>query len=276
MQNKEQGTGNGEPSRLLSERPRLLVSIIQSLPVALAFLTVLPVRLSRLPPEPVVAGSRIWYPVVGLLLGAGLGFAAYGLTAVASPAVTAFLVLVLWVIATGALHLDGLADLADGLFGGRDPEGRLKIMRDPQVGAFGVAACVLVLLGKFVLLQELATRDREAMAHALAASVFVARCGILLMAGLGRYPRPEGTGKAVVAAAGLRDAIAAIVLAVLLNRLFGPDCGCAGVICAASWALLFVLVLTWLCQRRLGGVTGDCLGAAVETAELAYLLAAAS
>ncbi len=274
MQHREQGIVNEERNSLSPAGPRRLFSVVQSFLIALAFLTVLPVRLRRLPSNSVVAVSRLWYPVVGLLLGASLGFAAYGLLAVASPGLTAFLVLALWVIATGALHLDGLADLADGLFGGRDPQERLKIMRDPQVGTFGVLACVLVLLGKFVLLQELATRDREAMAHALAASVLVARCGILLMAGLSRYPRPEGTGKAVIAAAGLADAIVGIILAVLLNRLFGPACGCAGVLCAASWALLVVLVLTWLGQRRLGGVTGDCLGAGVEMAEMSYLLAA--
>src|SRR5439155_7026639 len=71
-----------------------------------------------------------------------------------SPTLAAFLVLLLWVIATGALHIDGFCDLCDALFGGPTPEERLQIMKDPHVGAFGLAGVVLLLLGKFVLLVE--------------------------------------------------------------------------------------------------------------------------
>jgi adenosylcobinamide-GDP ribazoletransferase len=248
--------------------------VLQSFLAALAFLTVLPIRFRMLPAEQVMARSRLWYPLVGLLLGGSLGAAAYGLGLAMSPSLAAFLALTLWIVSTGALHLDGLADTADGLFGGRDAEERLAIMRDPHAGTFGVVACTLMLLGKWIVLRELFAIDAWIAAHALAASVFVARCGILLMTGLSRYARTEGTGKAVVSAAGLGDALLGVTLAILLNRLFGPECGCAPVLCSASWSLLAVLVLTWVCQRRLRGVTGDCLGAAVELAELAYLFAA--
>src|SRR5438105_2237876 len=105
---------------------------MRNLLVALAFLTVLPVRF-RVPPSPEsVARSRWWYPVVGLLLGTMLGGLAAVLAAwLQSAALAAFLVLLAWVGLTGALHLDGFCDLCDGAFVGRKPEERLRIMKDP-------------------------------------------------------------------------------------------------------------------------------------------------
>src|SRR5262245_32285816 len=163
---------------------------MRSFLVALAFLTILPVRF-RTPPGPAeVARSGLWYPVVGGLLGAALG----GWTALLMlwdrpPQVSAFLVLLAWVVLTGALHLDGFCDLCDGLFGGRTPEDRLRILKDPHLGTFGLAGGVLLLLGKFVLLGELV---RQADGPWLVgAAVAVARCLVLCMAGAAGYPRPE-------------------------------------------------------------------------------------
>src|SRR6185369_12064933 len=88
------------------------------------------------------------------------------------PAVTTFLVLVFWVVLTGVLHVDGFTDLCDGLPGGHTPEDRLRIMKDPHVGAFGLAGGVLLLLGKFIVVQETMKRGP----WPLIASVFAARC----------------------------------------------------------------------------------------------------
>src|SRR5436309_3166057 len=107
---------------------------MHTLLVALAFLTILPIRFRKLPSLEVVARSRFWYPFVGLLLGLLLASALAGLRMThLSDGVIAFLVLVLWVGLTGALHLDGLCDTCDGLFGGHTPEERLRIMKDPHV-----------------------------------------------------------------------------------------------------------------------------------------------
>lgn len=245
---------------------------MRSFLVALAFLTIVPVRFRETPAADMVARSRFWYPVVGVLLGAGLGFTAYGLSLITSPSLVAFLTLTLWVVATGALHLDGLADTCDGIFGGRDPEQRLKIMRDPHVGVFGIVGCTLVLLGKFVALQELASEPKR-LVMSLPLAVVVARCGILILAGLSRYPRPEGTGRVVIEASRRRDALGAGVAALAVGYLLTPSAAWLATAAVCALPLLVVLLVTWLCHRRLGGVTGDCLGAAVELSELTCLLA---
>jgi adenosylcobinamide-GDP ribazoletransferase len=241
---------------------------MQSFLVAVAFLTVVPVRFRKLPPPDVVAGSRFWYPVVGLLLGAALGAWAAALTAAhETPPVAAFLVLAAWVVSNGALHLDGFCDLCDGLFAGQTPEDRLRILKDPRLGSFGLAGGVLLLVGKFALLNGLLASAPGRAPWVVAAAVTAARCLALCLAAGARYPRPHGTGKALVEAtrpweAGLFAALAAAVAFPALGPL------------RALPVFLAVLGLKSLCRRRLGGITGDCLGAAVELAELLFLLAA--
>jgi adenosylcobinamide-GDP ribazoletransferase len=188
----------------------------------------------------------------------------------------AFFILLAWVIATGALHLDGFCDLCDGLLGGQTPEERLRIMRDPHLGTFGLAGGVLLLTGKLVGLNELIQRGSDQAPWLVAASVVAARCLALCMAGLSHYPRPEGTGKALISATRAWEAGPYAFLAATAVLVVFP---------LADWsraAVLFlvpclaVLTLTWVCHRRLGGVTGDCLGAAIETAEVTFLLSAAA
>jgi adenosylcobinamide-GDP ribazoletransferase len=245
---------------------------MRSFLVALAFLTVVPVRFRTLPGAAAVARSRFWYPAVGALLGAALGGWAALLTLWGRPPLpSAFLVLLAWVVLTGALHLDGFCDLCDGLFGGRTPEDRLRIMKDPHLGTFGLAGGVLLLLGKFAVLTEV-MRWQGRGPWALGGAVAVARCLALCVAALGRYPRPEGTGKALIES--IRPAEGFLFGVIALGLALGAGGGTPDALgwfsCAAAGALL----LAWVCRARLGGVTGDCLGACIEFAELLFLLAA--
>jgi adenosylcobinamide-GDP ribazoletransferase len=242
--------------------------------VAVAFFTIQPIRFRTDVSSQELARSRYWYPLAGLLLGTILGGWAELMVRIGTPLLAAFLVLSAWVLVTGALHIDGVGDFFDGLFGGRTVEDRLRIMKDPHLGTFGAVGVVLLLLGKWVLLATLYERRGALVPWVVAAAVCVARCLVLVMAGAGRYPRPEGTGQIII---GVRPTEAAV---------FGLI-GCLISLAALSWAgfllalapffasLLVVLALTCMALNRLGGITGDCLGAAIETAELTFLLTAA-
>jgi adenosylcobinamide-GDP ribazoletransferase len=246
---------------------------MRSFLAALALLTILPVRLREPFSREELARSRYWYPVVGLLFGTFLG----GLAALAAraggPSVGAFLVLVAWIVLTGALHVDGFCDLCDGLFGGRTIEERLRIMKDPQVGTFGLVGAILLLLGKWLLLGELFARFCEYGPWIVGTAAGVSRCLTLVMAGAGPYPRPEGTGKELIEATTARQAGLFAVVGWMGSFAVLFQAGVLMALVPYLASLLVVLALARLCLHRLAGITGDCLGAAIEAAELVFLLA---
>ncbi|MBL8797640.1 MAG: adenosylcobinamide-GDP ribazoletransferase [Planctomycetia bacterium] len=263
--------------------------------IALAFLSVTPIRFRALPADEAVARSRYWYAAVGLLLGALLAGWTWAAGHLAPPGIAAFLVLLAWVGVTGALHLDGFCDLCDGLCGGWTPEDRLRIMKDPQRGSFAIAGCVLLLLGKYVALVQLLQLSHFPLAApwAVGVAVLAARCLVLTLAAEARYPRPEGTGKLLIEATRSPEAVAFALLAwgamilsprapletephlaVWLQRFAALDAFYR----ATLWFVLIWLLLLLLrkqCERRLGGITGDCLGAGIELVELVFLLSVA-
>jgi adenosylcobinamide-GDP ribazoletransferase len=250
--------------------------MIHSFLVAVAFLTIFPIPFRELPSSADVARSRVWYPVVGLLMGVLLAIV-FGVVGVLwPPAVAAFVLLAVWLGCTGALHLDGLADLCDGLFGGTSPVERLRIMKDPHQGTFGVTAAVLVLLGKFAALSSLLQAGHPPRAlWGAAAAVAWSRALVLIMAANAPYPRSEGTGKASVRATRWSEALpsAGVTGCLLWLMSWQADfavCGLA--LLCAFWA---VLGLRRLCEKLLGGVTGDCLGASIEVSEMVVLVVTA-
>jgi adenosylcobinamide-GDP ribazoletransferase len=221
---------------------------------AIAFLTVLPVGAGRLSPR-----AALFFALVGAALGALLGAAALGLKELVPPLVAGALVVALELALSGALHVDGLADSADGL-AGRDRERALAIMRDHSVGAYGASALTLDLLAKAAALAAIDELLPIVVAYALS------RAAPLPLAAALPYARAEGTGRALdrlppwIAAAGVAPAVAV--------GLFAPP--------AIAAAALVVAAVWWLARRRLGGVTGDVMGAAVELTATAALIAAAA
>jgi adenosylcobinamide-GDP ribazoletransferase len=231
-----------------------------SLRSALAFLTVIPV-----PGGGRERPGRAWFPAVGGLLGLAAGAVEVGVAATAPRAVAAVAAVAALALLTGGLHLDGLADAADGLLSGRDRSHRLEIMRDPRVGSFGAAALGLLLAGKIACLASLA--PRRALV-ALATAGTLSRWAMLGLVVALPSVRPGGLGRSATGPGGGRDLLqgsAVAALTLLLDRRRAPA--------AAAAAALTAAAVGALARRRLGGATGDVYGAAAELCELAALAA---
>ena len=210
------------------------------------------------------------FPLVGATLGALVGGAATALASAGAPPLLAGAAGVLVaVLATGALHLDGLADAADAL-GGRSAPDALRIMRDHTLGTYGTTALILDLLLKASALGTLAAHGHAILAAAIAAAL--ARAAGAVAAATMPYARADDASVAAgfIAAAGRGPAAAALLLAVAIAAA-GAATGAAEAVAVALAALLTARTA----KRRIGGVTGDVLGAIVETAETAALVAAA-
>ncbi|MGH7698251.1 MAG: adenosylcobinamide-GDP ribazoletransferase, partial [Candidatus Dormibacteria bacterium] len=159
----------------------------RSLRSAVAFLTVLPVGLPG--GEQAERLGRAYFPAVGALVGLAAGCVFMVASKLTSPLPAALVAVATGALLTGGLHLDGLADFADGMFGGHDPERRLEIMHDPRVGSFAVVALTLVLVGDVAALSVMTAA--RALVGLIAAGA-LSRFSMLVLVALLPYARPHG------------------------------------------------------------------------------------
>ncbi len=250
---------------------------MRSLLAATKFLTSVPVPWSwtggEAGGERALSHSVPWFPVVGLAAGGVAGAVCLGLERIlpALPLSAALVAVMAGV--SGGLHLDGLSDSADGLLSSRPRERALEIMKDSHVGAMGVIAIVMVVLAKFALLVSVPDDSRWWL---VVLAVFAGRCSLPVTMMLLRYARSEG-GLATVFAASLRPAARrwgtlawTVVVALAAGYLIGGWVGLAA--CGAGLAA--ALLWTGYTRYRLGGYTGDTLGAGCELVELVPLMVA--
>ncbi|HZP57597.1 MAG TPA: adenosylcobinamide-GDP ribazoletransferase [Dehalococcoidia bacterium] len=231
---------------------------------ALEFLTIVRAR-RRMPDLDEVAAAQAWFPAIGLLLGLALLGADRAASRALPPAATDVLLVVLLAALTGALHLDGLGDAADGLLGGRDRERRLAIMRDPHAGSYAIVAIVSVLALKWAGLVALPGNVRF---EALLLAPCLARLGMLAATAAFPYARAGGMGVEFKGRATARVlALGALPALVVAGALLGT-----GGLFAASFAVLCTLTLGAAAMRAVGGMTGDLYGASVEISEALVLL----
>ena len=254
---------------LASERSRGGVAMVRSFFVAVQMMTRVPVRLAAPPTARELAVAAAWYPLVGAGIGAVAAAAHWAMVRAHLPALAPWAALAAAIVVTGAFHEDGLADSADGLFGGHDRARRLEIMRDSRVGTYGVVALVLVLGAQVAALGAL---PPPLAWRALVAAHALGRAAALPLT-LMPYARAEGGLGASVAqrvpAAALAVALATgLVPLALLPWPLG--------LAAAGAAGLVALVAARRFARDLGGITGDTLGAVVKLAELSTYVAAAA
>ncbi|MEU1591311.1 adenosylcobinamide-GDP ribazoletransferase [Streptomyces sp. NPDC005708] len=254
----------------------LKIPPLHGLRFAFGTLTVLPVRVTRWDRD-AARGGMVWASLVGLvvgalagLLGAVLAVAGAGslLAAVSAAAVPAVL--------TRGLHLDGLADTADGLGSGKPAEEALRIMKQSDIGPFGVVTLVLVLLAQVAALADAYSGSWARGALAAVVSATAARLALTLAARRGiPAARPEGLGAAVAgvvpAGGALAMALTVTAAAAAGGALWGAD-GAVRTAAAVVIAVAAAELLLRHCVRRFGGVTGDVFGGLAETAATTALV----
>jgi adenosylcobinamide-GDP ribazoletransferase len=227
---------------------------------AFAFLTILPLGLG---PDRKPGWSFAAYPLVGLVIGATLAVVAW--LSPFPPLVTGFVVLAVWVIVTGGLHLDGFGDSCDGLLATVEPARRLEIMKDPRAGMWAVVGLIVLLLGKWTAIQSISPLllvlppmiGRWVMVLAVAAFPIARKDG------LGSYFR-DGLGRTqVILASGIALAITLIAAALIDVQV---------VILVVIGLITTFGVGRWAAGRLNGGLTGDVYGALCELTELACLM----
>ncbi len=233
--------------------------------IALQFLSCLPIRLPGMPAPQELGRSLLFYPLVGLLFGAVL-WGLHGLLAGTPLLLHAALLLAAWVVLSGGLHLDGLADSADAWLGGfGDRERTLEIMKDPRSGPIAVVTLGLVLLLKFTALVALI---EQGGGMALVVAPLIGRSALLALFLTTRYVRAGGLGQA------LADHVPRQVGQQVLVAS-GVACVALGGIPGGLAVLLAALLFVWLRRvmiQRLGGTTGDTAGALLELLEMAVLV----
>ncbi|NHN29264.1 adenosylcobinamide-GDP ribazoletransferase [Paenibacillus agricola] len=288
----------------------LVVKGLAACAAAFQFLTRLPIPIHLQYDDALFRRSVIFYPLVGAVLGLLLSLAGWLLQGYLLPApdslfagaaggsgaagVTAALLLVLWVALTGALHLDGLMDTADGIFSHRPRAEMLEIMKDSRVGAMGVVACVLLMLCKWTLLQQWLMLPMGTFFYVLPLAALWSRWYMVVAIACWPYARAQEAKRGLGAffrGIGFKHLLVHTAIALLLSVLLvglatgsgsAPGVGLGNAF--FSWQSLKITGIALLCTAllgagisrylsgKLGGLTGDTYGAMNEIVETALLL----
>ena len=238
---------------------------------ALQFLTIFRIKKDHEVDEAGLARSMVYFPFVGFVIGIVLVYTDKALLWLFPDTIANIFVLLMSVLVTRALHVDGLADSVDGIMGGHDHESRLAIMKDSRIGTAGVLAILFVFLIKYLCLNNLFEEYKTA---ALLTAPAFSRWAQMLMMFKSEYGRDEGMGKAFVGHVRSGGLVAASVVSlgisafVIINepRTIILAVGIpVAVVC-------FTLLWRWFVVRKVGGVTGDSIGAVSEMTEALTLL----
>ena len=236
--------------------------------IALEFLTVLRITRPRIYENSLFAGSVSCYPMIGLGIGALLWVTANLLEQIVEPEVNSAILLIFLTLLSGGLHLDGLADTADGLASQGTKADKLGIMSIGNTGPAGAVALVLTLLLQWVVLSEILVLSDQLSRSALIITPMLARWSVIPMIGLFPPARLSGLGNSIqqslITIPMIIGTITAIIASVFLL-------GALGIL------LIFVtgttaITIAWLASKQLEGTTGDILGAGIELSQTTVLL----
>jgi adenosylcobinamide-GDP ribazoletransferase len=236
---------------------------------AVMLLTRLPVgRWCVYSPE-AVAASVAYFPAVGAIVGMGAACVLAAMSGAFSVKIAVLASMLASVLLTGGFHEDGLADAADGLFGGRTPAQRMEIMKDSRLGSYGALALWFALSAKFILLEAVASHGLEFAAMAVLCAHCVSRAAAVGVMHLQPHVGADASRSQPFCRRLTREQLwGAFALPVVL-LLFAFQTAALPVIAAVT---LLVFLSAIFYEKMIGGITGDCLGATVQISELAVLV----
>jgi len=230
--------------------------------VALSFLTRIPIHHKH---EPQVGSAAPWFPIVGVVVGAIVGGVAWGVSNLTSPLVGSAVAVLVGVLITGAFHEDGLADVADAFVGGWSTEDRLRILKDPLHGSYGVAAMCGTIVLRVCALSAIA--PQQMFTAAIAAHCF-ARAGALALMLTTALARHEGLGSDYVSSLRTSRAVTSLGVSLLIVTAI------TGIwsIAVVGATIVGAATIRWWSKKKIGGITGDVLGAAEQLSEALILV----
>ena len=240
--------------------------ILNAVRMAFGFLSVLPVPQKKEWSDLDFGWSAVFYPAVGALIGAAAGWSFSLLDRVLERAPAAFLTLIIWILLSGALHWDGLADCFDGFCCSASPERRLEIMKDSRLGTFGALGVFCSLILKWLCIWFLPASKGPLFFALIGAS---ARWAMLFLTGL-PLANPNGLAAMLQKHCPKRIVLYASPLPVLLAILNGAGSAIAYPVISVLTAGLLALTA----KRKIGGISGDVLGFTIELSEIVMLLCA--
>lgn len=236
--------------------------MINGLILSLQFLTRIPINKSIDFNQENIRKSTFFFPYIGMLLGAIVALSYYAILPLNAD-IASFVAVLMIIILTGGLHLDGLSDTADGFYSARDKEKMLVIMKDSRIGAFGVISLILIILFKYIIISNLSNKVGLALVLSLANSRLV----VLIQMAYKKTARPGGLGelfhnsnpkKYIIASISLYLIIISIINIKFLIPLIGS-------IILGEW-------ITHITYKKIDGFTGDVYGATLELCEVLSLL----
>jgi len=244
--------------------------VIKPLSISLGFLTVLPIPVKGELRPADMGKAMAFFPVAGAVIGGVLISADIVLSSILAGAVVDFILIAVLALITGGIHLDGLADTFDGLYGGKTREDALSIMKDSRVGAIGAVSLIIVIGLKYTtLISYPQVLPHGAKYAALLLMPLLSRWSMVLTASLSVYARMSGgTGKDFVETVSPLSLLTATIFA---SVAAGVMMGWRGILVIAIIGAITLTGVIYF-KKRLGGVTGDVLGAVNEVNEVMVLL----
>lgn len=236
--------------------------MIKQFLILIQFMTRIPVFVNVEYDEEKLGKSIKYFPLVGAVIGIflfGINFLAGKVTE--NRQIIAVIIVIAEIFITGILHIDGLADTFDGLFSYAKKERMLEIMKDSRIGTNGAVVLILYFITKIILLSEV--KPEYILLYPI-----ISRLSTSMNAGLGEYARKDGMSNSIIEKNGPKEAVISVVITAVLSFLILKIKG-LGVLAAA---IVFILIFMRNVKKKIGGITGDTMGASLELTSILILL----